>query len=767
MKKFLLYLTLFISVFIGVTSCVVVNGYNNYLKAKNEIDNTTTTTDDNTVLTSIASGVMNSTNYIGTISLTDTEGNTTVAGDFNYINNDSMSVEINLSGNLNNYNFNLNAYLIAGKIYINLNDIKLCVSTDDLTSALKEVMEVINQNAGITSSFDINNAQDLLSNITTTEFENGYCVTAKIPELCDIYVVTNSEYLPSQIIVTNLKLNENKYTLKIYGETTEKNISPINLNEYFEIGELCLYIKPAINTFNISNLGISGTIELNGSKVTINAIKTSNNNLIGKLNYNNLDVNFELKDGYGLISYNNIKLKFNYSEINELLNLFVDTNTVSGSTININDLLSNLTIDTTIKNEKITNIVINHKTLTLDLSFAKSFKTYKPISEDGALSVTDVKNTIYYFSNLYTNKFSVNISANIKNVPAYGRLYIETATDYSKITSIVFDGYINNLPAYINFNDKLCLVNINNNKVKLQNASVLKLLDTIKSLVPQFDFSSINNEFNLESIIENVKLNNNVIEYSDGKLSAKLISYNTEFKLTIATEYGKISATILPNETCYNKQLTNDVINDYNNFDELPSLINATINTLNQDTIQFSGNINIKLKDFNYRNIGISILRIKKTGEVKITLSNLPTDFILTYVNPIYYKNQKCVITILNNKISIYTTIEHRITGRITTICNKTINASELSVNNLYDILSMRKSIIKIMDTTSANEKFNTNLSTDLIKIYNDYSTIDLKTIASNVFTNVTIQFNYDTKIRSIIANLCIKNFIYINISLS
>lgn len=767
MKKFLLYLTLFISVFIGVTSCVVVNGYNNYLKAKNEIDNTTTTTDDNTVLTSIASGVMNSTNYIGTISLTDTEGNTTVAGDFNYINNDSMSVEINLSGNLNNYNFNLNAYLIAGKIYISLNDIKLCVSTDDLTSALKEVMEVINQNAGITSSFDINNAQDLLSNITTTEFENGYCVTAKIPELCDIYVVTNSEYLPSQIIVTNLKLNENKYTLKIYGETTEKNISPINLNEYFEIGELCSYIKPAINTFNISNLGISGTIELNGSKITINAIKTSNNNLIGKLNYNNLDVNFELKDGYGLISYNNIKLKFNYSEINELLNLFVDTNTVSGSTININDLLSNLTIDTTIKNEKITNIVINHKTLTLDLSFAKSFKTYNPISEDGALSVTDVKNTVYYFSNLYTNKFSVNISANIKNVPAYGRLYIETATDYSKITSIVFDGYINNLPAYINFNDKLCLVNINNNKVKLQNASVLKLLDTIKSLVPQFDFSSINNEFNLESIIENVKLNNNVIEYSDGKLSAKLISYNTEFKLTIATEYGKISATILPNETCYNKQLTNDVINDYNNFDELPSLINATTNTLNQDTIQFSGNINIKLKDFNYRNIGISILRIKKTGEVKITLSNLPTDFILTYVNPIYYKNQKCVLTILNNKISIYTTIEHRITGRITTICNKTINASELSVNNLYDILSMRKSIIKIMDTTSANEKFNTNLSTDLIKIYNDYSTIDLKTIASNVFTNATIQFNYDTKIKSIIANLCIKNFIYINISLS
>lgn len=767
MKKFLLYLTLFISVFIGVTSCVVVNGYNNYLKAKNETDNTTTTTDDNTVLTSIASRVMNSTNYIGTISLTDTEGNTTVAGDFNYVNADSMSVEINLNGNLNNYNFNLNAYLIAGKIYINLNDIKLCVSTDDLTSALKEVMEVINQNAGITSSFDINNAQDLLSNITTTEFENGYCVTAKIPELCDIYVVTNSEYLPSQIIVTNLKLNENKYTLKIYGETTEKNISPINLNEYFEIGKLCSYIKPAINTFNISNLGISGTIELNGSKITINAIKTSNNNLIGKLNYNNLDVNFELKDGYGLVSYNNIKLKFNYSEINELLNLFVDTNTVSGSTININDLLSNLTIDTTIKNEKITNIVINHKTLTLYLSFAKSFKTYNPISEDGALSVTDVKNTVYYFSNLYTNKFSVNISANIKNVPAYGRLYIETATDYSKITSIVFDGYINNLPAYINFNDKLCLVNINNNKVKLQNASVLKLLDTIKSLVPQFDFSSINNEFNLESIIENVKLNNNVIEYSDGKLSAKLISYNTEFKLTIATEYGKISATILPNETCYNKQLTNDVINDYNNFDELPSLINATINTLNQDTIQFSGNINIKLKDFNYRNIGISILRIKNTGEVKITLSNLPTDFILTYVNPIYYKNQKCVLTILNNKISIYTTIEHRITGRITTICNKTINASELSVNNLYDIISMRKSIIKIMDTTSANEKFNTNLSTDLIKVYNDYSTINLKTIASNVFTNATIQFNYDTKIKSIIANLCIKNFIYINISLS
>ena len=71
MKKFIICTIIFLSVFLGTATCVVVNGYNSYQQNKDNHISTLNKNPNSSVLTSLASNVLSLEEFSGEFTLKD------------------------------------------------------------------------------------------------------------------------------------------------------------------------------------------------------------------------------------------------------------------------------------------------------------------------------------------------------------------------------------------------------------------------------------------------------------------------------------------------------------------------------------------------------------------------------------------------------------------------------------------------------------------------------------------------------------------------
>ena len=765
MKKFILYAIIFLSLFVGTATCVVANGYSNYIKQDN---NTTTSTTEESPLTTLASNILSSENYSGCISITDNTNTTRLNGTFSYVNNGKISFQLTLDGEVYNTEIQTDVKYIDEQIFIDFNNKKVMLNTTDLISALNGVISSINTSANSSiPTIDMNYAQSLLSNITTSQLGQGYLIQAKLPNLCDIYITTDNNYIPSQILITNLYVDNNYFTINIKGQQSLATIQSVDKSEYLNIGPTLSYISPIINTLTQGDLCVAGTIDLNGIKINTKAYFIDNNVVIGELKYNNLSANFQIKDGYFYIKlYNNV-FKLTLQDVIDLINKYIPK-TFDQQPNLADEIFKDFKFSLTLNNDKISKINATYDNLSISVEIGKTI--YKPelISSNKYLDKNDIILLIDGFKNIFAIEYSLDLSLDYNNINIYGNTYLKLNEQLSSLKALYFSGKILNIDTTIVYNETETFINIANNKIKLQNASILKVIEIISNELSKTSGTTVNLPTSIDiSILNNITLNGRTITYNNNTTSAKLISYGNTFKLTANTTNTQITANIYPNDNCYARILKTINTTEYKSFDNTPELLSALLNTLNENEHHFSGNIDIKILDMSYKNISVDIKANKLTGKIVITLDNLPTDSILTYLSNTYYKNQKSVITIQNNQISIYTTVTLRATNKTVCITNKTITLEEFNVDNLYDILSMRKSIInKLKDNSSDKSGHLTNLTTDFIDVYKQYATVDLSKLMGNEDINLNVQFNYSSKITAAILNLNINKLLSINVNL-
>ena len=744
MKKFLLYFIVFISLFLGSATCVIVNGYSNYQKQLSENPQIGSGA-ENTILTSLASNVLNSECYSGNIEFNDNKNSTAISGNFSYINNNGISAQINLTGSVNNFKFNSSIILLKNQLYLEFNGSKFTLNTNDILTALNAVISSVNSGSGSElSEIDPSALTSLLGDIKTTEYGSEHIITANIPNICNIYIKTNSEYIPNQILVTNLSFGTSTYTLNITATQKKVEITDVNHEDFINISPAIDYIAPILNTCTQGNLSMSGTLDIAG---TILNIRTYYNNttklLSGHLTLGELILYYQFDGKYVYIDLYSNKFKFTIDEIGELLNILgLSTN----KQLDVNEIIKQIEITPTIKSDKLTACAISYQNTTFDFTIGKTLYIPKTFSTEDCGTIKDLKNLITSYKNAISNNYSLDIALKYNSIEVSGKVYVNIENSFGSINQICFDGKINNYHTLIIYNPTTTYIKLGNNKIKLQNTALKDVVNSVFELINQ-NGTAISSSLDINlTLLNNITISGKKITFSKDNINISITSYQKSYELNANIDGVMAAATIYPNSTSY--QYIKNKINpdEYKSFDNAPNLINALKNTLKDNLIQYYGNISIKILDFEYQNIGVDLKIDQSIGKITITLSNLPTDGILTNLRSSCYKNHTSQITIYNGNVSIYTTVTHRVTNKTACLANKTIPINSFGLDNLYDIFAMRKTIINTIKSSESSD-FSSNLTTDAIEIYKNSTVVNLLNIAPKFFSDMSIEFCYDQKI--------------------
>ena len=353
MKKLALYLIIFISVFIGTASCVIFNGYTKYHQEKDSIQ---PAVQEDSILTTLASSVIQSEGYTGDIKFYSADYKTNIFGSFVFVNNDSFYLKIKLNGKIENFNVDTTITLVDDEIFIDFNTAKVVLTTGDLLTALNSVIGAINLGAG--SNFENINLDSLtssLTNIKQTQVENGYTLSLPLPNICDIFVLTDNEFLPKQVLVTNLKFLNTTFTLNISAKQNTGNVEKPNKDEYLALSSSIDYIKPILHTLSQSKLRLCGQVTFNSTTFNMNLYKNGNI-ILGNILYNGLKLEFEFSGGYIYVKLYNNYFKFKPNEAIDLIKEVFNVNLTEPLTvtdINLVNFASNINASIETKNNLI------------------------------------------------------------------------------------------------------------------------------------------------------------------------------------------------------------------------------------------------------------------------------------------------------------------------------------------------------------------------------------------------------------------------------
>lgn len=762
MKKLALYLIIFISVFIGTASCVILNGYTNYHQEKDSIQ---PAVQEDSILTTLASSVIQSEGYTGDIKFYSADYKTNIFGSFVFVKNDSFSLKIKLNGKIENFNVDTTITLVDDEIFIDFNTAKVVLTTGDLLTALNSVIGAINLGAG--SNFENINLDSLtssLTNIKQTQVENGYTLSLPLPNICDIFVLTDNEYLPKQVLVTNLKFLNTTFTLNISAKQNTGNVEKPNKDEYLALSSSIDYIKPILHTLSQSKLRLCGQVTLNSTTFNMNLYKNGNI-ILGNILYNGLKLEFEFSGGYIYVKLYNNYFKFKPNEaidlIKEVFNVNI-TEPLTVTDINLVNFASNINASIETKNNLISKLNISFNGINANFNVGKTLIMPKLISSTNAnfLNIKDVKNFISYFSSAISTNYSLTVNINAYDISLTGKAYIELDDKFSRVNELLFDGKVNGKILKLWFHPNATYIIFDQIKLKLDNASIPQLFNSLGDL---FGSSSLN----LDEIINNITLNditykNRSITLNLGKNSLCVTSYINKYDLDINYENININAVLYPN-SCSFEYINNELNeNEFIDVSNAPKLIDAVKNTINQSSLVYSGNLTVDILDYRYTNILIDIT-YNSSGSLIITLDNLPLDSVVTYYSHLYYTNQKCVLTIFDGLINIYTTVTTRAFNRTACTADKTLFLKDFSIDHLYDIMGLRKNIIEqLTKQTFLDSSYNlqSNLTPECVTLLKTRLKFNTSIAFNKYIANLSLNFNYNEFITGVTAKLNIGSII-------
>lgn len=763
MKKFIICTIIFLSVFLGTATCVVVDGYYNYEHNKNNQSTAPVQNPNSSVLTSLASNVLGLEQFSGEFTLKD-NNSINLSGTFAIENKSSQIIDVTIKGNCGTYIVDADIQYKNNLIFINFNNSKIKLSTNDIKEAINAITEVIEtESSAKLPKIDTNTLLGFLDKIVITETETGQIIELNVPDLCDLYLLTNKESIPTHILINNINVANNKFSLEVNCKQ-QTNIAQINEEEYLSLSPAIEYIKPTLLALNENNLAISGQIIFNGNTFFIDSTIKNKSKMSGKVSFGNYSLLFELKNNYLLVELFGKVFKLTLDDAPEILSLLstLQTNTAIEQT-DLKTIISNLTIKPYVKNDELSAIDITAENFDATFEISKTYFDAISIEEVDTKSIKDLQAAINNFKKIISNEYSLDIDIKNANLTANGSLYL--SHNNTKLEKLYFLGNILDTPTSIYIENNYSYCNINNLKFKLTNQSINNIANIVLSIIS-------NPETTLDlSILEELKFINNIdfngktIKYKTTDISAEISSYNSFYKAKINFDTTTITSTIYPNGTY--KYLSKSLVKEeYKDYSEVSDLLSATIKTFEENQLQYHGNISLSLFDVKIKDVGIDVSVDRNDNKLDIILTNLPNNSILTYLSSINYVGQTCHLTITEHTVKIYTTTTTRLTGREVVLANKTIPLSEFSIDNLYDILCLRKSYINLIEKKT-NQSTTINISTDMLDINKDETILILSDFVKTFASDLTIKIKHENSIENLFGLLNIHDFIKVSINLN
>lgn len=791
LKKVLMRVFLFITIFIGTTACVCLYGYEDYLKNKDS-ENTKITQQEDMLLTNLLNNVIEQPAMNGTLSIKSSDNKTNIQGNIAYLNTTSNPrVNANIIGSINGIIININCIYIDGIIYLKINNsTKFSFATDDFLTTAKNILNEIT-NGDLSGVLDTSALQSALSNIQTTEIDGGNRIDAHIDGIGSIFVLTNHKDFPTYISANNLNLGNTNYSILINLSPSSNTSITVNKSEYtmITLGDYTHIVGALVKIVMNKGASLSGQITLeNGLYSSISLIITSNLEIKATLDLYGITADFYYSKGTITANLLNNTFKITLNELIKLLNnqfnLSINsklnlklTNSNQISVNETNSILFNIT------NGNLNSLSINGENFTANLNVSSSIKTFSIPETNTTLDANQLTTIFNNYNSLLTAEcYSIDIDGKANNIAISGDLYLKLDKTFNTLSEFCYYGTIASKYVNIYYKDNNYYLYYNGLKAKFSSKCVSDLYSylTENTNISPIEINDLSNIFNKYISYTKLYATGKIyLEFSSGGniqiiprtgyFDASLTNFN------VANTTLSLSARIKQNNPVYKTYLDQLNTSSYTDYSEVSNLVNATKNTLTKNQNTFTGKLSFSLWNWNFYNIDISMKTKYSNGKIILTinLSNLPTSAIITEYNIIGYKNHQLSLTIQDAKISIYRTIQTRFTNKTKIEENYTTSLKALGLADIKNMFGLDNTLFWLFKSTT----FQAPTENLIIKMLNNGS---IKLVDNSLYVNLInmglakyitkadARVRYNSKeLTNLNISLSIKNILHIQLNFS
>lgn len=545
----------------------------------------------------------------------------------NLITNTLASKETNFKCNLSTNDLNLN-----GILSLNLNDLSNIQFKANLNDLYIEYSDYLYLSYGniklkanlnnLDSSFDASSLIEELENSTIKDYNTYKTIESKL-SLDNISIELLFKLNENEMDSISAIIKYNDLAINVNLTSTIETLDEVTKTDYYLLNDSKELLDDILNIFNTGKLNLIGKFNYNEVNVEFNLLfdiknKELNSNINISYNDNLYNINLKYFNKYNdlinviYLEFNNIK---GYLELNKLSNILnIDT-----SGISINDVLK--TIDLTNLKEIVEYLIIK------DNNIEASIKT-DTLEQDikDLLNILDKINIKLYKDNdlikLNITQYNINISLSNDEFEitypddSYINLYLLLNNGY-KLFKTLYNNYSNiSLDGTINYNNTNITIDSN---IKTYISKDNLLLDGII-------------ELNINNTLLNVKFS-----YQNNVITISLL--NTNIKLTIDEVKELIS--LIGSE--YNIELNQEI--------DIDSILNSIALAEKGINIKCLENLISELNIvFNENDINISNDKFK----IDLNIGNISKFEIEEYDSYLNYSNVEELVKIFNNIYKIY-----------------------------------------------------------------------------------------------------------------
>lgn len=696
-KKIGLYSLLFVMVTLSTAAVIVFLNR----QPSPETSKTSAVSERDMALTNIMNATMSIENYDGKFALASTDGTIDISGRFSVLSlAQNPSAKVVVSGVVLGQNVEIVVKYKSDWIYATYNGFSFKVASNDIAELGEILLDLIGDNSN--SSLDVDAILAELSNLKLTNLDNGYNIQISLPNIGDVEIVTNKDYLPLSVSAPSLTLMGKQFSLSlsgVVGSASQVTITADERGNCINVSESKQLITSTINSLKYFPIALNGELSLLGSKIQVDALVDSQTNFRGTLTLKNIVVEFVSYNKKVYVNVCGTKLVGTMQQLVDIVSKYVTSDlesllkTLKLSNTNISLGGMNLVFDTT--GDFLNSVTIDHKLVsgTLNIKNTPVDDLKQPTGYEKALTISQMESIILPYTELAdATEFSFIFSGDWNNIDFNLNGYLNLINN--NIDRFYVGNTVMNKTFHMWNTDGMSYFNFGNEKVKFSNTFAKSMFDYLTAKFGRNLPQNVSIVDLIASQIVSVETekNGNIHVSLECGLALDIQNVSEGYNIVVKgpIENKQLSATVLVfKESAKNKRIATQYLykHTYTDLSEYDDVAKAAVDTFTMPKTTFEGKMRVKgpFGVTNWLNLDIRIETSYQNGKLSFVavITNLPTTCFITDTTAFKYKSQKAIISYSNGTVSV---VRYGIKG--------SRNKEELRLSKSYKLTDISVGII-------------------------------------------------------------------------
>ena len=477
--------------------------------------------------------------------------------------------------------YEANVYYENKMIFITVGNLNFKFNIDDLS-------KLTDTNINLASDVKVN-IKDVLDLIKTIEInvlsKKEFSIGCNVSKFTD--KLNKVEVKVSKTDALNVRMDA--YNLDVHIKATNSKVTRKPSIAYINIVDLKWTMDDIMKALEFEAYSFDLDLVYKGLKVNGNIYLDKNLTIDGLINlkyqdYEFKDIRLTYKDNLIYVSYNNIKLSFEFDDVKDLVIRILDFLDIELKEIDVNELIdlayeklylngSSNSVDLSINLESLLTLISNtnitiHKGLVIDINTFDISANIK-VSEASIKDITLDSDYINYdsikwlvddvFSVLEYNAYGINLDVEYKDIKANGAIYLNKDLEVEAILNVSYSGLnfndiklvYKNKDIYLSYGLMSIKINISDIKTIIEEINTVFNLNISSEANITFDTKAIINrlleQFKLNVSEDSISMNLDLSSISE-ILSNVEVNIEKGLKLSVNTTDIKLSASLTNEE---------------------------------------------------------------------------------------------------------------------------------------------------------------------------------------------------------------------------